>query len=337
MKGRDSSLDFIKGLCILLIIVGHCSVSPALHDLLYFFHVPVFFIVSGYNYRFRNLSSEIAVDFRRLLKPLAFVGFTLLIASLFKDLYKGTGFNSFFTTLLGLLWGSGFSYHFNFLPLPKAESIGPLWFLWAMFWTRLFFNRLLLVKNDILKIILVCLTAIFFVNLKQYISLPFSLIPGICATGFFCSGFLLKKYDVFNQEKWNILYIVFIIAFFLCMIPAGNLDVNMSIYKGFYLFDVLGVLGVFCGMLFFSRKIVLSGRLCSLFLWIGKYSLVVYCIHALEYNLMNDCWSTNLINYFSRIYSICFVIILRIIIAVLGAKLVLRIPFLKEKVFELKE
>ena len=152
MNDRDSSLDFIKGLCILLIIVGHCSVSTAMHDLLYFFHVPVFFIVSGYNYRFRNLSSEIAVDGRRLLKPLVFVGFILMIVSLFKDLYKGIGFNSFFTTLLGLLWGSGFSYHFNFLPLPKAESIGPLWFLWAMFWTRLFFNRILIIKSDLLKI-----------------------------------------------------------------------------------------------------------------------------------------------------------------------------------------
>ena len=337
MNDRDSSLDFIKGLCILLIIVGHCSVSQTMLDLLYFFHVPVFFVVSGYNYRFRNFRLEIAVNCKRLLKPFAFVGFILLVVSLFKDLYKESDFNVFFATLQGLLWGSGFSYHFSFLPLPKAESIGPLWFLWAMFWARLFFNRLLLVKNDILKIMLVCLMAIFFVNLKQYISLPFSLIPGICATGFFCSGFLLKKYDVFNRDKWNALYIVFVVSFFLCMMPVGNLDVNMSKYKGFYLLDVLGVLGVFCGMLFFSRKLVSENRLCSFFLWIGKYSLVVYCVHAIEYNLMDPYWNVIQNRYFPLGYSVYCIILFRVVIAVLGAKMILKIPFLKRIVFSIKE
>ena len=337
MNNRDSSLDFIKGLCILLIIVGHCSISPTMHDLLYFFHVPVFFIISGYNYRLRNFSTEIAVGCRRLLKPLTFVGIVLLMVSLFKDLYMGCGFDSFSTTLLGLLWGSGFSYHFSFLPLPKAESIGPLWFLWAMFWTRLFFNRLLLVKSDVLKIMLVCLGSVFFVNLKQYFSLPLSLIPGICATGFFYSGFLLKKYDVFNQEKWNYLYIVFFLAFFMCLISTGNLDVNMSIYKGFYLFDVLGVLGVFCGMLFFSRKIVSGNKLCSFFLWVGKYSLVVYCVHAIEYNLMDPYWNVIQNRYFPLGYSVYCIILFRVVIAVLGAKMILKIPFLKRIVFSIKE
>lgn len=163
------------------------------------------------------------------------------------------------------------------------------------------------------------------------------MIPGICATGFFCSGFLLKKYDVFNRDKWNALYIVFVVSFFLCMMPVGNLDVNMSKYKGFYLLDVLGVLGVFCGMLFFSRKLVSENRLCSFFLWIGKYSLVVYCVHAIDYNLMDAYWTEILGKFFSRMYSVYFVIIFRILIAVLGAKLILCIPFLKKKIFNVKE
>lgn len=330
MNERDSSLDFIKGVCVLLIILGHCPIFRTLYELLYFFHVPIFFVISGYNYSKRDFISEFIISCRRLLVPFAFLGFLLLLVAFFSGRFAGK--NIFFENLLGVIWGGGFSYTFNFLPFDKAMSVGPLWFLWAMFWARLLTNCILRLKNDLLMVCFVCMAAIVFVNVKQYFSLPFSLIPGICATGFFCSGYLIKKYKVLEQDRWNALLLLSLMAFILCLIPDGNLDVNMSVYKGFYILDLLGVIGVFYGFVLVSRKIIPNNKIASLLVWIGRYSLIVFCVHALEYNFTNY-YAPFLWTKHSFAYSICFLIGIRFAIALLGTVLMLKIPFLRKYVF----
>jgi len=335
MKERDSSLDLIKGVCILLIILGHCPISVVLHDLIFFFHVPIFFIISGYNYRERNFISEVVVSSKRLLLPFVFISSVILLVAFFRDCLGEKGV--FYQYLIGILWGGGFTYHFVFLPLPKAITIGPLWFLWAMFWSRLFMNITLHLKSDCCRLGFICAIAIVFINIKQYFSLPFSLIPGICATGFLFSGYLLRKYDVLNQEHRKVLLPFSLIAFILCMMPAGNLDVNLSQYKGFYFLDLFAMIGVFWGFVIISRTILCNKNVMSLLVKIGRFSLVVYCVHALEYNLMYSYWPLKQMKFLPIGYSTYLEIGIRLVIALLGAFLVLKIPFLKKNIFNIRD
>ncbi len=53
---RDDTFDIIKGICILLMIVGHCPVST-LVILIYSFHMPVFFFIAGY-FKKMNFASQ---------------------------------------------------------------------------------------------------------------------------------------------------------------------------------------------------------------------------------------------------------------------------------------
>lgn len=43
---RIEALDVAKGIGIILVIIGHLS-SSYLHDWIYSFHMPLFFIISG--------------------------------------------------------------------------------------------------------------------------------------------------------------------------------------------------------------------------------------------------------------------------------------------------
>ena len=61
-------VDSLKGFAIILVVLGHIS-SP-LSSLIYSFHMPLFFIVSGFFLNPTNeLKSEIIKSFKRLFKP----------------------------------------------------------------------------------------------------------------------------------------------------------------------------------------------------------------------------------------------------------------------------
>lgn len=47
MIQRDKSWDAVKGLGILLVVLGHSGCPAYLHDFIYLFHMGLFFYVSG--------------------------------------------------------------------------------------------------------------------------------------------------------------------------------------------------------------------------------------------------------------------------------------------------
>lgn len=52
---RNQTLDVLKGIGIILMVVGHSGPPECLNDLIYTFHMPLFFIASGWFFREQNL------------------------------------------------------------------------------------------------------------------------------------------------------------------------------------------------------------------------------------------------------------------------------------------
>ena len=69
MTHRKTYVDVLKGLCICLIIIGHCSIPSIGLRLIYLFHVPMFFFLSGYFFKDRPLFEEGKRAGRALLWP----------------------------------------------------------------------------------------------------------------------------------------------------------------------------------------------------------------------------------------------------------------------------
>ena len=48
MEERNPVFDTMKGICIILMLIGHIPVTGMAHQFIYVFHMPAFFIIYGY-------------------------------------------------------------------------------------------------------------------------------------------------------------------------------------------------------------------------------------------------------------------------------------------------
>lgn len=48
MKERNVTIDIMKGIGIILMVVGHSGCPSFLRNFIYTFHMPLFFMISGY-------------------------------------------------------------------------------------------------------------------------------------------------------------------------------------------------------------------------------------------------------------------------------------------------
>lgn len=128
---RDNTFDKIKGIAILLVIIGHLAhgfgwIIPAI----YTFHMPLFFIVSGYFYKEKESMELLRRDFRTLLIPYFVISIILISYGVFMAIWKHSPAKAWY-------WINAF------IKAGTTDSgLGPLWFLLAMFWCRQFYNLL---------------------------------------------------------------------------------------------------------------------------------------------------------------------------------------------------
>src|SRR5215211_396662 len=108
MSKRIEYLDIAKGIGILLVVLGHNDfevISLFIQRLIYSFHMPLFFFLSGY---FINISVPFFDFFKRrfnaLLKPFFFTIFLIYFTSVS---FEKMGFNTAITRMVKSLYGSG--------------------------------------------------------------------------------------------------------------------------------------------------------------------------------------------------------------------------------------
>ncbi len=120
MGSRDYSVDFVKGWLIFLVVFGHVLANflqtnyehNSLYILIYSFHMPVFFMISGFFAR-KTVNLEfgecIRHKFRRLIIP------------------------AFIWTLFAFLFYYFFYMRCESLSRIIVSAIRSIWFLWALF------------------------------------------------------------------------------------------------------------------------------------------------------------------------------------------------------------
>lgn len=53
-KERLHNIDLLKGIGAILVIFGHLDLPEAIHNAIYFFHMPLFFVLSGMFWQKKN-------------------------------------------------------------------------------------------------------------------------------------------------------------------------------------------------------------------------------------------------------------------------------------------
>lgn len=277
MAKRNPIFDVMKGITIILVILGHQSYVPDdVKHIIFAFHMPLFFFISGYFYHKRRVLDDVS----HLIVPYLFTGLLLLFWDVV-DYLPTVNIDILKRDVLKIFWGSG---AFHSAPLAgNKPCIGAVWFLLALFWCKVIFGVLESVfKNKwLLGVICVGISLVSIFLDKFVIYLPMSLFPGLAALVFYYVGYCLKDVKVL---PWYII-LSSIVFFIVIAVPVFNYPflslVNCN--YGTYPMSVIGAFGGFV-LIFFVSKWLCRNTIGFILARVGQLTLPILCFHLFQLN-----------------------------------------------------
>lgn len=282
---RDNYLDIIKGFAIWLMVLGHSnfSLEPFI-TIIYSFHMPVFFLISGYFFRKKGFKEQLYRDFKSLMQPYflaSIMAFSIcwISPTIHPELYSGINgiVDIYKAALVGIFIMDDTVKSYSFMPS------GALWFLVALFISRLLFsvfvNFIESKKYNNVFLFLICLFSIclFFVFREFYY---FSLDSAFMALPFLCIGYTINKYNLFSFlcSKINLFYwLLCLVGFCSSAVFNGYVSMDGGLYGRSIVLFYINALFAFFLLWWFSKRYLYN---CSIIAYFGKNSLVVLIFHS---------------------------------------------------------
>ena len=285
---RVASLDIAKAFAVVCVVVGHSAslgIPQGVVDFCFTFHMPLFFIASGYFARPDAVldAAFVKKNARALLLPYAATTLVVVLLVLLKALAFGHAdvLGETASWLVAALYGAGAGT----AALPEGvRAIGAVWFLLAMFW-----GKLLLAATHRTPCPAAVVLGMFVLGyVSKTVWLPFSVQAGLCAVLFLYIGQLLRAGDWLARGAVHPLVWAAIAGMWLyCIVCGGRLFMVENVYGDGVVVDVLGgVCGTLC--VFKAAQLVerhaapLAGALARL----GTVTLPLFCAHLVELDAM---------------------------------------------------
>lgn len=294
-RNRIGWVDAAKGLAILLVIVGHTVESGTFtRNIIFSFHIPLFFLLSGYTFRpsanWADFFYRVKKDAVRLLVPYVLSG---LVIALVKIFYRHLAPLPVLRDIAeALIWGSGTGDGIH-------ESIGVLWFLISLFGARQIVNAVcVLYKNDVkdhyVYVIGIIAVLGLGIGMFDWNWLIFNLDVSMAASGFLLAGMEYRRFEESIRRYDRILFPACLLVWMYLMKSVGYIEMSGRWYPEL----TLGVLEALCGsycVIRFMEAFCFLSKPASILEWVGRHSLVLMCIHAIEDSLF-QFWKTMPVN-----------------------------------------
>lgn len=285
---RIEWIDTAKLIGIYLVILGHLlppdetGASSFLTDLIFSFHMPLFFFLSGLVEKPRKIKELLIKSVKNLIVP--YVCFYLIsyfwwfYASFLRhpELFERNVSVAVVKPFFGMLLGCGFDTNFS------TMVNRPLWFLIALFWCRLL-NSFTNFNTKIIKPILSCLC--IFISLflwKTDKFLPFSIGSACMAFPFYTLGTYFSR-KIIQPKKLNkfLVLLVVMLSFVLLLILTkcnGRVDVNCISYGKnpifFWLTSISGIC-LICFLCFHLFTLHMFGR------FLAQNTISILALHSI--------------------------------------------------------
>lgn len=277
-----------KGLGILGVILGHHLLAiglanpyPIIVSWFWSFHMPMFFIISGYFIKQVDVKKTIIKGIKHLIIPYYITCFwgaltVILLVTIKNGVFEGP---SLIEWLSGLLCFKS-----------EYEQMA-MWFLPVLFFSRFFY--VILKQNikryyDIIIVISFCLL-LWIKNQYSITSDGFILVivKSIMATFFVFVGTLLRRFN-FLEVKISNYYLIYILLV-LSFAPFVEVDLG-SIYFPFGLFSAFNTIVLSISVILFFKwfeecQFLLFNPIKKYLLFSGKHSLSFLCLHAFLYTI----------------------------------------------------
>lgn len=272
MGKRISHIDAAKGLAMILVVIGHCHwKGHVAGSLIYSFHMPLFFIISGLFVREMGVRQSILRNVVSYVRPYLITCGILLVISLVTTALKDADLlDDAWKCLKTAFWGGKCEGG-------KGHFVGPLWFLLALFWASVCYTMVRKYVEEPYRGMVV--VALFFLAILSYQTcpLPLCLQSGLAAMVFLWIGDLFTKYDVLRIfGQMNVAYkIILLLLWLLCVHFTGAMDLAKCNYG----YGMRIPASVIASLLFIDvlRMIHAKGG------WMGRSTLYLLCGHQIGY------------------------------------------------------
>jgi len=284
LQKRVRYVDIAKGIGIVLVVMGHNDfslISPFAHKLIYSFHMPMFFFMSGMFFKpdmpFLNFLKN---RFHRVLKPFLAILLLIFFASLS---FSKISLMMAGRRLIKAMYGSG--YYIDWVQL---------WFLPHLFAVSLFAHFFFKVVKGMRPqwlrwVLLAALYTAGILSMKLFWpfefnvfgkmltlhGLPYGLDMVPVSGFFFILGYELNQH---RKEGWFAKGLVFLasgvlLLFMVWYFPA-RIDLNTRQFDSLVINTAEALTGILL-MLALSRQLERIGWLSSIFSYVGQASLIV--------------------------------------------------------------
>lgn len=224
-KVREFVYDNIKGIGILLVVLGHVTISPVfLQKLIYAFHMPMFFILSGYLFnvekkRQLEFKSFAISRFKRLYLPSLFIGFSCSIPSVV--IGQTDSLLDFATRAFGVIYS-----------IPAADltfNCTPIWFLTCLLCVEiLFFCLVKYIQNNIWIFVFCSFSIGVIISQELSFYSPLNSHIALSAVFFFYLGTLLRSRCFIENHTPNVSYISLAVVVLLLATYLNPVKIDLS-------------------------------------------------------------------------------------------------------------
>lgn len=265
-KRREIWADNAKFIGITLMLIGHNSLtSNEAFNFIYTFHMPLFFILSGYfaSGKRESFIPYLKKNIRSLLVPYFMFCLIVLPLTYFhlwnnRDMLGCNSLNDFLIMpILGIFF-------------VKTTAIsyfaGPTWFFVALFIVKMLFflcKQFYTSKYSLISVSIVCVT-LFLLIQSLGIQLLFRLDSALLCFPFYVIGFAMKHFNdgvIFKKKShWSagILSCVLFVLTYYISINNGHVEISGAGYGSslllMYIGAILGSLGVIVASRIISRN-----------------------------------------------------------------------------------
>lgn len=187
---RDKTIDIMRGILICLVVLGHAvDAQSRIHQYIYSFHMPCFFLISGY----LNVKKS-AVDMKEYSKKIVrrYIQPYFIYSAIFFFL-TGANVKDIVRTLLGGRWNiTVYSFPFWFINVLVLSLVIIEWSL-----TRLPFVTFYTAT------VLFWMMAHYFSSSLHYISLPWGIEFLPVSIFYMATGMVIRKFNLYGSKAAN--------------------------------------------------------------------------------------------------------------------------------------
>ena len=317
---RNENIDIIKGICIILMVLGH---TPFIEmpgcGFMYVFHMAIFFIASGflfndkYTDNYKLLGKFYVKKINGLWLPFfLFTEAYILLNNLFLDLHiyitnVPIGFDqnlSYFQSQYLTLKNIILSVPYTLIMDNATHMGGALWFFQVLFYVLILYATCdylfkKITKRKTIRLVLQGIISIGLLSFGYYCSLndifrySFGRIASVYVLIYI--GVLIKEFNLIERlsqinHRWLMNSLIFVINLLVILFRGfniGSVGIDKNVYVNPLFFIFVSILGWFMMTAISNILIYLNLRINNILEYISQRSVSIIALHCLCFKIVS--------------------------------------------------